>query len=301
MTAHAHESSIWQLSVLLIILTVAAIWIALSYLLDRNSIVARRRLSRELAEKAMTKVPETYAYIPTDPGSVAGLRQDELQRHTQSLERLGFHKLADSALLGSGETTPRAFGRCFVNEEIRCFAELMAPQKTLNVSGPLIFGFGSFMENGWSVGSTTSNLLKGSYLLRHPRSLVQCEPQHSVEELLRCHVGLRNRLTTDLGVRVLEDTSLEGYRQRIQQRLMEKREIFLRRDILAERRKANQIAQEGRWEWLGDYPEEAARGVKGTNLRSLTELSPTYSVPQSDAVERIRTSEDNGSSEKSDE
>jgi hypothetical protein len=300
MPAYAHEPAIWPWNTFFIFLIGAVIWIALSYFLNGNGIVLRKRKSRKLAEKALEEVPETYAYIPADAGSVAGLRQDELQTYTESLERLGFRKLADSTLLGSGEATPHAFGRCLVNEEMRCFAELIATQKTLNVSGPLIFGFNTDMGNGWSVGSTSSNLLKFRYLRRLPRSLIQCEPQATLEELLRYHVGLRDRVTTDLGVRVLEDTSLEGYRQRIQQRLMERRETFLRRDILAEWDEATRIAQEGRWEWLGDYPEEAARRAKGTTLRPLTELSPTYSVPQSDAVERIRTSEDNGSIEKLD-
>jgi hypothetical protein len=69
------------------------------------------------------------------------------------------------------------------------------------------------MEDGWSVGSTSGNFIKATYLRRQPRSLVQCEPRRSVEELLRYHIGLRERVTIDLGVRVLEDTSLEGYRK----------------------------------------------------------------------------------------
>jgi hypothetical protein len=300
MTAQALESASWPWNALIIFLIGAAVRIALSYLFNEKDItVVRKRLSRELAEKVAAKVPETYDYIPTDAGAVRGLRQDELKKYTDSLEQLGFHQLADSALLGGGEAAPHAFGRCFVNEEIRCFAELIATQKTLDVSGPLIFGFSSSMENGWSVGSSSSDLLKVRYLRRLPRSLIQCEPQLSVEELLRYHVGLRDRVVTDLGVRVLEDTSLEGYRQRIQVRLREAREVFLKRDVLAEWDEATRIAQEGHWEWLGDYPEEAAQRKTGTNLRPLMELSPTYSVPQSNAVERIRAPEDSGSSEKS--
>jgi hypothetical protein len=124
MTPHAHESSIWpSIAWLIVFLTGAATWIAISYLLNWNGVTVRKHLSRESAEKTLAKVPETYDYIPADASSVPGLRQDELQRYTETLERLGFHQLADSALLGSSEATPHAFGRCLVNEETRCFAE----------------------------------------------------------------------------------------------------------------------------------------------------------------------------------
>src|SRR5260370_263804 len=107
MTAQALESAIWPWNALIIFLIGAAVWIALSYLFNEKDItVVRKHLSRELAEKVAAKVPETYGYIPTDADAVRGLRQDELKKYTDSLEQLGFHQLADSALLGGGEAAP---------------------------------------------------------------------------------------------------------------------------------------------------------------------------------------------------
>jgi hypothetical protein len=297
-TANVLTDSVWPLLTLLMFALLSIVLFASS---QWRKNVRRRRLSRELAKKITANSPEKYEHIPVDADSVAGLRQDELQRYTETLEGLGFHKLADFRLQGSSETTPHSFGRCMLNKELRCFAEVMATRKILDASGPLLFGFSSFLEEEWSIGSTSGRSLKARYFRRLPRSLILCGPECSIEELFRRHMELRTRVTTDLGISALEDTSLEGYHQRIRDRMRVSREALLNRDILGEWEEATSIAHEGHWEWLGDYPEEAARRARGENLQPLKELSPTYSVPQSDALEQMRPTEHNKPDVKPDE
>jgi hypothetical protein len=50
----------------------------------------------------------------------------------------------------------------------------------------------------------------------------------------------------------------------------------------------------GNWEWLGAYPEEAARRAIGKNF------SPTLSLPPSHALDKVDAATDSGSSERSD-
>jgi len=281
----------------IIFLSVASIWIALFYLLRRREIISRRRRSRELVEEIGDKSRDPYEYIQVDADSVPGLRLSELQQCTEILERLGFRRLSDHRLLGKGETSPHSFGRSLVNEELHCYVDLIAIQKTLDAEGSLIFGFSSFLQDGWSLGSSSSGSIAGHYVRRHPRNLALYIRGCPLEELLQRHLGLRDRVLKELGISAVQDTSLEGYRERVRKRMKERRQAFLRHDILGEWPEAKRIEQEGYWEWLGDYPQEAARRAKGKNLRPLMELSSTFKLPQSDALEGVKDSE---STEKSD-
>jgi len=285
----------------LIFLSVLSVWIVLFYLFRRGDLANQRFRSRELAEEIGGKSREPYQYIPVNADSVPGLRLQELQQSTESLERLGFRRISDHRLLGKGESTPHSFGRSLVNEELHCYVDLIAIQKTLDTEGNLIFGFSSFMEDGWSVGSSSTASIAGHYVRRHPKSLALYIRGCPLEELLQRHIELRNRVMKDLGISVRHDTSLQGYRERVQQRMKERRQAFLKRDILGEWPEAKRVEQEGYWEWLGDYPQEAVRRAEGKNLRPLMELSPTYRLPQSDALEKMGKAEDSGSAKKSDE
>ena len=271
------------------------------YLFRRRGITSQRRRSRELAERISEKSREPYEYINVNAESVPGLRLSELQQYTENLERLGFRRLSDHRLLGKGETSPHSFGRSLVNEELHCYVDMIALQKILDAEGPLIFGFSSFLDDGWSVGSSSSGSIAGHYVRRHPKSLSLYIRGCPLEELLQRHLGLRNRVMNGLGVSAVPDSSLEGYRGRVRERMKERRQAFRKREILGEWPEAKRIEQAGYWEWLGDYPEEAARRKSGQNLRPLVELSPTYRVPQDDALERMNNADENASDEKSKE
>ncbi|HLZ12863.1 MAG TPA: hypothetical protein VKP58_09765 [Candidatus Acidoferrum sp.] len=243
----------------LILFFIAVIWVAAFFLSKRNVVANRRRRSRELAEKIIRKSKEPYEYIPVEAQSVTGLRLNELQQSTETLERLGFRRLSDHRLLGKGETIPHSFARNLVNEDLHCFADLIAIQKTLDARGPLIFGFSTFFEAGWSIGASSSGYIAGKYYRRVPRSLSLIIRDCDLEELLRRHLAMCDRVMRDLGVSVLQDVSLEGYRQRLRERMSERRQAFLQRDILAETTEAKRIEAQGHWEWLGDYPRFADR------------------------------------------
>jgi hypothetical protein len=263
-TAYILSDSVWPL---LTFVAIAVISIFLSALSHWSKQVRRRRQSRDHKVKILALMHEACEYISVDPSSIPGLRLNELHGYTQFLEREGFRKLADSRLLFKGEAAPRAFDRCLVNEGLRCFADLFATQKTIDVSGPLRFSFSSYMENGWSIESTSSNATKIGYVRRLPRSLVQWEPRLSIEELLRRHLKFRDRVMSDLGITPQADISLEGYRQSIDKRLRDGREAFMRRDILEEWTEAARITQDGHWEWLGDCPGETAQRENGAVQR----------------------------------
>ena len=148
----------------LIFLSVLGVWIAFFYLFRRRDLASRRLRSRELAEKIAGKSREPYEYIPVDADSVPGLRLQELQQSTEK----GFRRLSHHRLLGKGESTSHSFGPSLVNEELHCYVDLIAIQKTLDTERNLIFGFSSFLEDGWSVGSS-SGLYGGTLCTSPPK------------------------------------------------------------------------------------------------------------------------------------
>ena len=174
-----------------------------------------------------------------------------------------------------------------VNSELKCFAEIISTQKTLDEKGPLVLGLSSFLEDDWSISSTSRRVGKADYLRRIARGLIQFLPGTTPAELLRNHVELCGRVTRELGIHILDDLSTEFFNLKVKQRLEEKRLVLLGCDILAELPMANQITSQGTWEWLGDYPEQAARRVEGRQLRPLSELAPTYRVPQEDSIQQM--------------
>ena len=240
-----------------------------------------RQKGREIAEKAVAaSEPFTQAEkVEVDATTLSGLRHDELEQLTGQFAPLGFVRVWDYTLRLPGQETTNSFARHMVNSELKCFAEIMATQKTLDEKGPLLLGLSSFLEDDWSISSTSRRVNKADYLRRIARGLIQFLPGTTPAELLRSHVELCRRVTRELGIHILDDLSTEFFNLKVKQRLEEKRLVLAGCDILAELPMANQITSQGTWVWLGDYPEQAARRAEGRKLRPLSELAPTYRVP----------------------
>ena len=277
----------------LVFVSIAAVWLIVLFLFLKLGVKSRRKRSREIAEKAV-RASDPYRNaerVPVDAGTVEGLRQEELQRLTDEFARLGFAQVLDYRLRLPGDATLSAFGRTLVNREIDCFAEVMATQKILEQGGPLLFGLDSYLENGWRAGALNRGPHKTDYLQRLPKNLRLMVPDATPAELLQLHLNQRNNLAKDLKLQVLTDLSLETRFRKTAEFMALRLEAMLCRDILAELPEAQRIQAEGKWEWLGDYPEEMARGLGGRTLRPLMELSPTYSVPQDDAWEQMKVTD----------
>ena len=257
----------------LILSAVASIWAAVFWSFRAQRVQHQKLQNRELIERINHNSREPYEYIPVDANTVSGLRLDELQQCTDSLERLGFRCLSDHRLLGKGETSAHSFGRTLVNEQLRCYAGLLAVQKTLDAQGPLIFGFTSFLEDGWSIGSSSSSRsIRGHYVRRLPKALSVVSQGVSPEQLFQRHLELRDRVMKDLGIGTVPDISLEGLRERVRSQMEERRHAFSKRDVLEEWPKAWRLAKKGQWEWLGEYPQEVTRRSKAQKLHNVPRI-----------------------------
>jgi hypothetical protein len=287
----------------LVFLSVALVWLVLLLLFKNLKSTSRRRRSREIAERAV-KASDPYRNaerVPIDARSVEGLPQVELEHLTDEFVRLGFVPVFDYRLRLADHSDLNSFARSMVNRELFCFAEIMATQKALETDGALLFGLDSYLEDGWRLGAINRRPFLIDYLQRlqkNPRLMI---PDATPAELLQLHLDQRNNVARDLKIKVLTDLSLETRFRKNAEFMALRRETMLSRDILTELSEARRIQKEGKWEWLGNYPNEVARRMKGQRLRPLRELSPTYSVPQDDALEQMDKGNGNTESERSKE
>jgi len=171
----------------------------------------------------------------------------------------------------------------------------MATQKSLEGKEPLLFGLDSYLEDGWRIGSVNRKPHKLDYFHRLPRSLTLMLPDATPGRLFQRHLELRKNVAGDLGLQLLTDLSLEARFEKIAESQPLRREALLRSDILAELADARGVEEENSWEWLGDYPQEKVRRIKGKKLLSVPEAFPVYAVPQKDALEMVDEPKDDSS------
>lgn len=270
------------LSVLLVIL--------LATLLSKNhKRLLRRQKSREIAEKAV-KAGEKFwnpERIEVDAKQVEGLDLNELERLTTEFEGLGFVRVWDYRLKFKDRQDLHGFARALVHRELFCSGEIMAMQASLEDKGPLLIGLGSALSDDWRVSSINRKASKVDYFDRRPKSIRLMRNGATPRQLFERHMEVRNMLVQDLGLRVDTDISLETKYKRIAKMLVERREALLRCDILAEMDDAKSVAEEEEWEWLGDYPQEKIRQLKGNRLPVIPENFPVYKVPQKEAVQQM--------------
>lgn len=286
----------------LIFLSIVFVWLVFFFLFKNQKNQVRRRKSREIAEKAVA-AGDAYRgaeRVEVDAANVDGLSQEELQRLTDEFLSLGFVRVLDYRLRPAGRTDLIGFGRSLVNQRLCCFGEIMALQMSLETRGGLNFSFDSYLEDGWRAGAINRKPHFVDYLERLPKNLRIMLPDATPAKLLQRHLDQRTNLASDLNLKVLTDFSLEIRFRKVAESMAACRQALLNRDILAELTDARNVESEGKWEWSGDYPQDAARQARGKNLRPLMELSPTYSVPQSDALDKMGRPEDSRSTEKPD-
>jgi hypothetical protein len=281
----------------LIFLSVGSVWLVLYFLFKSQKNELRRKKSREIAEKAVA-AGEPYRNaerVEVEAASVPGLSQDELKRLTDEIVRLGFVRVLDYRLRPAGRTNLTGFGRTLVNRQSFCFAEVMATQRSLEGREPFLLGLDTYLEEGWRISSINRKPHKVDYLARLPKSLRIMLPEVTPEELFARHLELSNHVARDLGLQTLTDLSLEMRFQKIAEHFLERKETLLGCDILGELADARSVTAESGWEWLGDYPQEKARRMKGQRLLSIPGTFPVYKVPQQDAFERLAEPRDDRS------
>jgi hypothetical protein len=266
-----------------------AVWVGIFILFGRRQRRYTKRRNREIAEKLIASMPSALKRVRTEASSVPGLRLDELQKLTAEFERLGFVQAGDYRITFANDEVARGFFRLFHHKDKHCFADLGVLRKTLDTGeGPFLYSISSSLQQEWEIGTGNSKPSMINYLWRLPKVLQVKQPNASLEELLTIHLELRENVVRDLELKIITDPSAENFFTRSDNTRRLRRETLLNRDIIKDLSEAKRVQEQGHWEWLGEYPQEAAKRAKGKKLRNIPMSFPVYSVPQPDALEEMK-------------
>lgn len=262
---------------------VLALWIGIFVLFGRRQRKYTKQRNREIAEKLIAALPSTLKRVCSEASTVAGLRLDELQQLTAEFERLGFVQAGDYRITFAADEATRGFFRLLHHKEKYCFADLGVLRKTMETGeGPFLYGISSSFEEAWAIGTANSKPSVIGYLWRLPKILEAKNPNASPEDLLTLHLELRESIARDLELEIITDPSAENFFARSDNTRRLRREALLKCDILKDIAEAKRIENRGHWEWLGEYPQEAAKRAEGKRLRIIPMSLPVYTRPQTE-------------------
>ena len=199
-------------------------------------------------------VPPNYVYAQAEVW--LELNQDELNRYTSDLEKLGFVRLTDYTL-----TSSQSMARLFAHPEQFCFAEV---GKVSNM--PMFCSISCALEERWYLAVTNMSpnrqMSAISYaFLRQPRALAKQIENGTVNLMFDSLLDWRDRASNDLGLDLIQDMSAEIYLKIARDRIIKQRRSLLRKSITWGLLEMWWFYVNPKSEWLGDYSKKA-RGRK---------------------------------------
>src|SRR3974377_696939 len=93
-------------------------------------------------------------------------------------------------------------------------------------------------------------------------------PEATASELLQAFLKMRDQVCLDLGIRPLNDDTLEGFIAKMQRSVAEMREAVQQKSFVkglpeVYLRKFSLLKTKPEYVWLGDYPKEAEQRKQG--------------------------------------
>ena len=186
----------------------------------------RNRVAQDRIAK-MSRIVRQVQLIPTQPEGCPWLDRDRLHALTTEVEDAGFQLLGDYSVGYEGEPVedvhlPESFTRVMVDDKRRVFAEISQSVRGGSELTQMICTFATFFTSGDQC-RTIGGKDPGSALQLLPQQQLQLsfssEPGAAVDELLERHLDRRAKLSEERGLTVVDDTSIETYRQHIDEML----------------------------------------------------------------------------------
>src|SRR5262245_22945832 len=197
-------------------------------------------------------LPVRLIFKTADLSDFPDADEEAFARYTTQFEAMGFEREADYNVTAGEGAVPPGFARLFRHPVNECFAEVNqafpADQKTIPVRSMI----GSVLSDGWSVATTDREPDSVTYMLRRPRGIWSSYPGMKPEELLKVHLGFRERLASELRLRNVTPSSASGYFAYEQQDLRERRELLRRKNIIVGLLEMLIFSKRPKHEWLGE-------------------------------------------------
>jgi hypothetical protein len=202
-------------------------------------------------QAAIVGTPGELAFHPANRADYPWLDHEGFRTHLTELHDLGFHPIADCTVTFPG--APEGFARVLVDPQARIYAEVNQIRSG-NEAHPVVTTFASVLSEGWSLASTTREVIPTTYaFMCAPKACWSSHPDAPLSDLLRIHVERRERMCRDLilsvgGAGTMEDyVALELARHDERRALV--RSVNVPRAIL----RGLRCERRPQREWLGGY------------------------------------------------
>ena len=243
---------------LLLALVVAVVIFAAGLLLTRWKI-RFQAINQEAREKLAAAVPDGIEFVTVDVADVPNLNRSELETLTGKLAALGFVPLLDYRIRMSTKSGLQGFARLFQHPQEKCYAEIQASAQALAKGEKFLVAINSYMDDGWSLGTSNTPTIKAHYFMQLSRVLRMRYPDDPVEQLFARHLERRKQILQDLAISVSPDLSAERYFARARESNSQRREAMKKTNPIGGMIVAEVHVARRTEEWLGDYPAEAKR------------------------------------------
>ncbi len=205
-------------------------------------------------------------------------RQRKLRELSRAFRKLRFQPVMDFTILHAGSMAPNGFARLLYNKPDGCYAEIGAAEQILRARKEFYISVTSFLDRGWSLGSTNLPRTATDRVLRLPRALCQYMPGARPHQLLDWHLKRRAHLLRSLRVRLYSDVGCQEYFARVKRRIRQRRAAVSKRRVLVEFMAEEPLLGRGKSEWLGEYAERMIRQWEKKNLPRIAKALPGFKI-----------------------
>ena len=204
-------------------------------------------------------IPTYIEFRRANPKDYPRLDLAGVERYTRDIEALGFKGVAAYTVKSNAKESSTGYARLLVGEELRCLAELNQAFPEEGEPSPVRAVFMSALGDGWGLSTTDRKMEWANWLLRRPRSMWVSLPDAPMTALLDRHLSDRRRVSEWLGVRVLEDLSMEAHCRRELGDSLARREVIAAKSVFGGMMDALLFKWFPKTEWWGDLKKARRR------------------------------------------
>lgn len=206
--------------------------------------------------KGMATKMEFYR---TSADKYPALDRQALTAYTSELQALGFEPLIDYTVRTDKDGDFTNFARLFVQPQEKVFAEVQQVFSNGVAFIPMSVMLGSRFENEMVFSTMNRESDPILYASRRPENLFVYLPDAGVELLMQTHLVYRERIGAQIGTRVVEDTTLDGYLLATGKRAFKMNEVIERKTGLLYLLAIDYHQRHPKNAWLGAAAVEVKR------------------------------------------
>jgi hypothetical protein len=214
----------------------------------------------DIKSQVLHCLPTYIEFLRANPKDYPKLNLPEIERYTQAFKDLGFQGLAAYTPKTNAKELSTGYARLLVHPVHQCLAEVNQGFPAQGDPVPVRGVIMSAMEHGWLLSTTDRKADGTTWMLRRPKSLWVSLPDAPAAALLERHLRDRDRICQRLGVKVLEDVSLQAHCQREVDDSLVRRQVIQGKSLWGGIMDLITFKYFPKSEWWGDLNKAARKG-----------------------------------------